>query len=250
MSRRQTRKVLMVAFALFLIALLAITVLLFCRIQRIEIHGNQYLTNEEIIDWLNEDKYASNSLYVWNKYRTGNAPLHSGMEAMEVKIKNPWTIELTVYEKKIVGFLQKDDQYAFFGRDGVVLRLDHEFREEIPLIEGLIVEEAKLYERLKVEREGIFKVILEISQMTEKNELKPSRMMIEDENVYLYIGMLCINVGTENLELRIMQIPPIMEKIGEQKGLLHLENYKNSGDNVPFEAEVWPAEIVAGVSNM
>ena len=233
----------------FFILLIAVTLLLLFHIQRIEVSGNEYLSNEEVIDWMQEDKYAINSLYIWNKYRSGKEPLHLNMEAVEVKLKKPWAIEIHVYEKKMVGFLQEDNKYIFFGRDGAVLKIDHEFREDIPLIEGLTVEDAKAGERLKVENEKIFQAILEVSQMAEKNQLVPNRIMIEDDNVYLYIGALCINVGTENLEHRIMQIPPIMEKIGDEKGLLHLENYQGLGDNIPYEAGVWPAEIAADLVN-
>ena len=250
MSKRKNNGLLIFAFVSFFIVLIVVTVLLFCNIRRIEISGNQYLTNEEVVDWLNEDKYASNSLYVWNKYNSDKASLHPNMEAVEVTIKNPWTIAIHVYEKKMVGFLQQDTQYVFFGRDGIVLKMDYEFREGVPLVEGLVVEEVKPHERLKVENEGIFKVILEVSQMAEKNGLTPSRIMVDRKNVYMYIGALCINVGDENLERRIMQIPPILEKIGEQKGLLHLENYKNSGDNIPFQPEIWPAEITLEVPDV
>ena len=250
MSREKNRKALILGFVLFLLALMIITILLFFHIQRIEVRGNEYLASEEVISWIREDKYASNSLYAWNKYSSGRGELHPNIEAVEVEIKNPWTIAVDVYEKKMVGFLQKDDQYVFFGRDGSVLKVDHEFREDVPLVEGLIIEEAKSHEQLKVENEGIFKVILEVSQIAAKNGLTPTRIMIEGENVYMYIGAVCVNVGTENLERRIMQIPPIMEKLGEERGLLHLENYRDSGDNIPFQREVWPTEIDAEAPTM
>jgi len=250
MSRQKNRKVLIFGFVTFLIVLIIITALLFFHIQRIEIKGNEYLASEEVISWIREDKFASNSLYAWNKFNSGRGELHPNIEAVEVKIKNPWTIAVEVYEKKMVGFLQKDNQYVFFGRDGSVLKVDHEFREDVPLIEGLVIEEVKSHERLKVENEGIFKVILEVSQIATKNGLTPTRIMIDGENVYMYIGAVCVNVGTENLERRIMQIPPIMEKLGEERGLLHLQNYRDSGDNIPFQREVWPIEIETEAPSM
>lgn len=250
MGRRKKNGLLIFGFVTFFLILIVVTILLFCNIRRIEISGNQYLTNEEIISWINEDKYASNSLYVWNKYNSNKVELHTNMEAIEVTLMNPWTIGVHVYEKKMVGFLQQDTQYAFFGRDGVVLKLDNEFREDVPLIEGLVTTEAKPHERLKVENEGVFKVILEVTQMAEKNGLTPSRIMIDGNDVYMYIGALCVNVGNENLERRIMQISPILEKLGDQKGLLHLENYRNSGDNIPFQPDIWPAEIALNASDM
>ena len=47
-------------------------------------------------------------------------------------------------------------------------------------------------------------------------------------------------LGNENIENRISQITPIMEKLGEQSGTLHLENYDSENTIISFDKDVLP----------
>ena len=53
-------------------------------------------------------------------------------------------------------------------------------------------------------------------------------------------GNKCIDVGHTNLEERIMQISPILEKLGDQGGTLHLEDFNIDNTTISFEKDVIP----------
>jgi len=224
-------------------AVLLVGVLLLFNIQEIEVSGNQYLTDQEVAEWVQKDKYATNALYLLMKFKFGDPELHPNIETAEVKLKNPWTVSVRVYEKKMVGFIFDGNNMVYFDREGNVLEISMEFRDGVPLIEGLTVSEAELYQLLPVVDEKTFDVILEATRMIEKYELSADRIVCIDSEVYLYFGSICVRVGVENLENRIIQISPILEKLEGKKGLLHLENYQDSNSVISFEENVWPDEI-------
>ena len=53
---------------------------------------------------------------------------------------------------------------------------------------------------------------------TEKCDLAPDKIVCSGSDLYLFFGNKCVNVGHTNLEERIMQISPILEKLGDQGG--------------------------------
>lgn len=231
-----------IAMVVLLIAILLITVLLFCHVRRINIVGNKFVTDEEIADWIQSDRYADNSLYVWQKYKSGRFIMHPKLEAVEVSLKNPWTLKVRVYEKKMVGFVSYEDNFVYFGRDGFVLAIDREYRDGIPPIEGLPVSGAKLNEKLPVEDKEIFESLLKATQTMAKQNLTANRIVCQDGEIFLYFGRVCAQIGKSNLESRILQIPPILEKLGDKKGTIHLEHYQDNKDMISFSSDVWPEE--------
>lgn len=56
---------------IFGIMIIALTVILLFHVQRVEVKGNTYCTDKEIIDTVQNDRFSSNSLYVLGKYLLG-----------------------------------------------------------------------------------------------------------------------------------------------------------------------------------
>ena len=53
-----------------------------------------------MVEWIQKDKYAFNSLYIWWKYnRRVTKP--AAVESVRVHVKNPWTVTMQVKEKRI-----------------------------------------------------------------------------------------------------------------------------------------------------
>ena len=49
-------------------ALLGYLILLLFEVKKIEVKGTVYTSEQEVLDWVQEDKYSSNSLYILWKY--------------------------------------------------------------------------------------------------------------------------------------------------------------------------------------
>lgn len=223
------------------IVILILAFILLFHIQKIEVTGTQYCTESEVISWLKKDKYASNSLYVWVKYNYTDVKQLPLVEASEISMKNPWTIQVRIYEKSIIGYLEVSGQYLYFDKDGTVILLtDQESVEGVPKIEGIPValSEVKAHEQLPVEDKEIFSVVLEVTKEVQNCKLTPDRILFENEDVTLEFGNITVLLGQNNMDEKIAQISPILEKLQEKfpdtAGTLHLEQYSSVNRTISF----------------
>ena len=242
--RIKKRTIYAIILVVMMICFFMIGFLLLFQIRKIEVEGNQYLTSQEIADWLQQDEFSANSVYLICKYYFTDYERLPGMDDAKVRLVNPWTINVKVTEKKIVGYIILNDDFVYFDEDGVVLAKTKEWWDDIPCIEGLAINEAELYKELPVgnDNKKVFKHLLDMSTTLKKYELKPDRIVCKESELYLYFGNKCAIIGDENLTDRIAQIPPILEKLGEQKGTLHLERYDENHTIISFEKDVLPEE--------
>ena len=226
-KKRHIRKrtIYAVILAVMLICLVMIVFLLLFQVRRIDVKGNEYLSSQEVADWLQEDDLAQNSLY-----------------EVKVGMKNPWTLEVTVTEKRIAGYITMGDDAVYFDKDGIVLAVTTEWWDNVPRIDGLSVDQVTLYKELPVSEENrqIFSSLLEMSQSLKQSDLSPDRIVCGGDGLYLFFGNVCVSLGDSNFSDRIAQIPPILEKLGDQTGTLHLENYGESSTTVSFRRDEIP----------
>ena len=89
--------------------------------------------------------------------------------------------------------------------------------------------------------QDIFERIVEVTRLSNKYELSSDRLTCSDGGVNLIFGVVTVQLGKGNYEMKIAQISPILEKLNEkfagQAGVLHLENYETSGTSVRFVPE-------------
>lgn len=243
-GRRRIRKrtIYAIILVIMLISLFMIGFLLLFQVKKIEVYGNRYLSNQEIADWMEEDELSTNSVYLMIKYHLMDYKLLPAMEDVKVSMKNPWTMKVTVTEKRIVGYIEFGDDCVYFDKDGIVLAQTTEWWDDVPCIEGLAVDKVSLYEELPVSKENkkVFENLLEMSQSLKKYELAPDRIVCNDDGLYLFFGKVCVVLGDDNFGDKIAQIPPILAKLGEQGGTLHLENYGETNTTVSFDKDVLP----------
>ena len=206
---------------IIMVCIAMITFLLLFQVRKIEVSGNQYLSRQEIADWVQDDNWSSNSLYV---------------------MKNPWTAKVTIKEKRVAGYIVSGDECIYFDKDGIVLAKTKELWDGIPCIEGLEVKKVQLYKALPVSKANkkAFGNLLDMTMTLKKCDLAPDKIVCSGSDLYLFFGNKCVNVGHTNLEERIMQISPILEKLGDQGGTLYLENFNTDNITITFEKDVIP----------
>lgn len=231
------RTIYAIILSVMFLCLVLIAFLLLFQIKNVEVVGNKYVSDQEVIGWVQSDELATNSLYVLCKFQFTEYNLPAAIENVKISLKSPWSIKVRVEEKKIVGYIILEDDFVYFDKDGIVLEKSREWWDEVACIEGLDVTSAQLYEELPVkdEEKKIFNSLLEMSEALKDKELTPDKIVCQDSELNLYFGSVCVNLGNENFAKRIAQIPPILEKLGNQKGTLHLENYGESSTTVSFE---------------
>ena len=218
-------------------AILALGILILFYRQAIEVSGNGYCTEQEIVNIIQEDKYSINTIYAVVKYAAGYGDKLPCLESMKVGMKNPWTLKVTVKEKQIVGYVKEGKKYFYFDKNGMVVYESNVLRKGLPSITGVEVRNIQLYETLECDNAQIFEEILESSKEVKKSNLNPDKIVCEKNQIYLYIGKVRINLGNSVSSEQVAQIKPIMEKLGEKEGTLHLENYSEDRTTITFDIE-------------
>lgn len=192
-KRKHKKKHFLFSFLMLIFgcAIFILAFILLFHIRKIEVSGNQYCTADEVVGWLQEDKYATNSLYVWIKHHYTDVEQLTLVEESEVTLRNPWTIRVRVYEKEIIGYLEAGNQNIYFDKDGVVVMLsDQDMLEGILKIEGINVELSKVeaHKILPVQDKEVFLAVLEVTQELQKSELVPDQILFVEKDVTLTFG--------------------------------------------------------------
>lgn len=222
------------------IAIVVMSILLLFHVQVIEITGNNYVSSSEISASIQSDKLAGNSLYVMGKGMLGKISFPKAIESAKVRLKAPWIIKVNVTEKKIVGYTIVDEEYVYFDEEGTVLNKSQTLIENIPYIEGVSTGKVVLYKKLPVKEERIFRNILEATQTFKTYKVEPKRIVSDGANLIVYIGDVCVKLGSGDMELKITQIPPILGKLKGKTGTLDLQHYNENSEMISFKEGEMP----------
>lgn len=225
------------AVTVLLLTIINITLaaLLMTQVQAIEVKGTKYSQKDDIVAWIEEDPLTINSIYTLCKFRMGHYTLPVYLDNVDVSLSAPWKVKVRVQEKQMIGCVLVEDSYVYFDAEGLVLKSTSDYDAEIPLIEGLKVKEAVLYEYLDVENEKVFSYMVKVTEETEAASLNPDRLVWEDGSMNLYFEQVCVKLGTSNFEEKILHIPPILTELEGENGTLNLEHYTKDTKSISFE---------------
>lgn len=240
-KRHKKRRIWPVAAGAFAgLVILAVGAVFLFRTRSCEVEGNSYYSENMITSWIQNDRFSVNTLYVLAKYNLTDADLPLGVESLEISLKDPWTIHVTVQEKELAGYVNYNDAYLYFDREGTALLTRQDLIDGVPYIDGLTVDAAsvELGTALPVEDDGVFENIVEVSRNLKKYSLNPDRIACSGNEIQLYFGVVEVLLGSGGYEEKLEQAEPILTKLSElypdTAGTLHLENYDRESGNIRF----------------
>ena len=112
------------------------------------------------------------------------------IEKVDAELIDRNSIKLTVYEKRIIGCVQVMGQFFYFDRDGLVVESSLRQVEGVPLITGLEFDSIILHKNLKVQKESLYNVILNLTRLVELYEIEVSKIVfLHDNSVVLQCGV-------------------------------------------------------------
>lgn len=224
-----------------LLALAALVVWKVFTVENVEVEGNELYSSGQIEQLVLNDEYSWNSLYVLLKYRfvdMGEVPF---VDTMEVKLKNPHTVQISVYEKGILGCLYIDSigQYAYFDKDGFVVETSTEEIPDVPKVTGVTCEEVVLYEQLPLERGEVLKDLLNLTQILKKYDLLPQEIHYDDKLMpTLDYGGTRVVVGSEDyLTQKVVRLSAILPQLSGLSGTLYLDTWTPDTTDIVFERD-------------
>lgn len=244
------------AIALIVIMAMAVLVLLvflLFHVRKIEVTGNQYVSEDEVVQWVQQDTMATNSLYILFQQKFNRQQALPLVEETVVSLKNPWTVQVKVYEKSIIGYLENNGQRIYFDEDGgVILISEEESMEGVTRVDGLNVDLTNIKEHatMSISNPEALVLVTEAISSLKRSELSPDSINISGSDVSMVFGVVTVYLGDEDLGTRIAQLPPVLSALNERypgvSGIVHLENYNTSVKRIGFiptpEQEPAPAE--------
>jgi cell division protein FtsQ len=165
-------------------------------LQNVTIEGVTRYTPEEIQGKIIQKKYDSNTLllYLRLKYFTDiNIPF---IEDIDIEFVDNHSVNIIVYEKKVTGCVKFLGEYLYFDKDGIVVESSAERLSDIPQIKGLKFDKIILHEKLEVQKDELFDVILNLTQLIDKYELdidsisfnSKYEVTVECDNIRVLLG--------------------------------------------------------------
>lgn len=224
-----------------LLALAALVVWKVFTVENVEVEGNELYSSGQIEQLVLNDEYSWNSLYVLLKYRfvdMGEVPF---VDTMEVKLKNPHTVQISVYEKGILGclYIESIGQYAYFDKDGFVVETSTEEIPDVPKVTGVTCEEVVLYEQLPLDRGEVLKDLLNLTQILKKYDLLPQEIHYDDKLMpTLDYGGTRVVVGSEDyLSQKVVRLSAILPQLSGLSGTLYLDTWTPDTTDIVFERD-------------
>ena len=229
-----------VVILLLTITNITLAAFLLTYVQETEVSGTKYSQKSEILEWFEEDKLTINSVYSFWKIRSGSYEMPVYLDDIDFAFHTPWKIELKVTEKQIMAGMYLQGSYVYFDKDGLVMNISSEAMESVELIEGIQVqseEEIQLFQTLKIQDQDVFQIIMKFIEAMKKQDLSPDKIVWEEESMNLQFGEICVQLGKNNFDEKLTQLPAILtkEELQGQAGILHMEKYGETSGKISFE---------------
>ena len=234
-EREKLKKLLLMG--ILVIVLLVAVILASARFQRYKVIGNTHYTEDQVLQMVFSDSWDTNSFYQLVREHTKSHKTLPFVEKYELHWLSPLSIEVIVYEKNVVGYVDYMSSHMYFDKDGIVVESSTEKTEGIPLVTGLSFDHVVLYESLPVENSDIFKAILSITQLVNKYNLSVDRIYFgTDDTLTLYFGDVRVALGeATDLDEKLMKLQYILPELEGKSGVLRMESYTEETKNISFE---------------
>lgn len=236
---RKKKLLLVVLLLLFLAAILILIGITGFQLKEVQVSGNELYTDQQIKDSVLSDEYSWNTLYVVLKYRLFQTEEIPFIDEMEIKLLSPNALQIKVYEKAIVGYIEANNQNVYFDKDGFVVEISKRQIARVPKVDGIECRKVVVYEKLNLGDEQALSILLTFSQQLAKYELVPKTIAFhEDRSLTADFGKVRAELGDdEYLVEKVMRLDAIMPKLSGKKGKLHLENWTPLTTDIIFEPD-------------
>ncbi len=151
------------------------------QLENVTVVGSVRYTEDEIKDYLIKSKSDQLTFMLYFKDKFKDPVSIPFVESYSISMKDRHTIQVTVYEKILIGCVKLLDSYMYFDRDGLVVESSKERIEGIPLITGLKFDKILLHEKLEIQKNNLYDMILNLTKTIQKFEINVDKVMINSD---------------------------------------------------------------------
>ncbi len=224
-----------------LVAILIFLIFFFTgfKIEEIEVTGNKHYSAEQIKNFVLENGYINNTVLLMLKNKIHPVKEIPFVAKIEVEYMNVHKISITVYEKAMAGCVEYMNEYVYFDQDGYVLEISPDKLEDSPCIEGMSFASMELHEKLPIDDENRFRIILKLTQLIQKYEIPiESVRFTSDNEIVLAHEKIRIELGDgSNLEEQMVDLKQILAGISGKKGVLDMKDFDTASGTASFKLD-------------
>lgn len=205
--------------------------------KNIIIEGNEKYTKEEMISFIFRSDWDRNPFVLYYKTKFCKQKVIPFVDEYDVKITSLNSVKITIYEKKIIGYVNYMGSNMYFDKDGTIVESSTEVIEGIPKITGLNFDSIILYETLPVGSDKVFRLILDTTQILQKYRIAVDKIYISDnKEVTLYIDQIKVELGTgEDMNDKIRSLNDMLPNLQGLSGTLDIKKYNTNNDGYTFK---------------
>ncbi len=221
----------------FLVIILLLILLLAClRIRNIRIIGSTHYSEEQLAGMVFSEPWDTNSCWQFIKEKTGEHKVIPFVEKYDLRFEDPFSVEVIVYEKNIVGYVDYMSSHMYFDKDGIVVESSNEQLPDIPMIRGLKFGSISLYRELPVEDKRVFNDILNLTGSLSSFGIGCENIEYDYLlNATLSVDNLKVLLGQDtDMEMKVALLHDILPKLEGRKGTLDLSVFSRNAERESY----------------
>ncbi len=222
---------------LMIMFVLLILVIGSLRIGEINVIGNETYTDEEAIALIFDESYKYNPIVTFVLNRFFEHKELPFIEDYDIRLNGPFSCDLIIYEKSIVGYISYMNSYMYFDNDGVIVENSMEELRSVPEITGLSFGHIVLNKALPVEDDEVFSEIMNITQQLGSYGIESKEIHFDsdgDVSIFILDGDVEVLLGANSgIDAKLMALRDMLPEIEARglKGTLDLEDYIEESNN-------------------
>ncbi len=201
----------------FVIVVLAALLIIF-RVTSVTVEGNTLFSQEVVESEVCNTFLDRNVIGSFLKNHLGFRVDLPYVREYEITYPGIHEIHIKLYEKKIIAGISYMNQFIYFDKDGVVLKSTNEELPDIPLFETKTMATFTLYEKVKMEDDGLLKQIMNLAGLFQHYGVTWDKVVFDNKNAaFLYAGEIKVNLGKkDNYDEEISAIASVLEEVKQQ----------------------------------
>ncbi len=219
------------------VVIIAAVLILFAgvfRTEKITVEGVSYYTEAEFLEKISSETARKNTLlFRYEQFRHGETRVPY-IEHYDIHTEGKNVIRIQVYEKILVGCVKVMGQYLYFDKDGYVTESSEERLPNVPLVKGLEFDRIVLYEKLKIQKDELYDVILNITKLVREYEIPAQCIIFNGKGeVELEVGDNSVSMGKRAAyDLQIQKLADILPSVSGRKLYINLSGYEGGSEDI------------------
>ncbi len=210
----------------------------FITVNEVNVQGLKRQNKETVEKILFEDNTERSFLRLLYEKVTGKNKHIPFVEEYDIEIVSLNSINVTVYEKSITGYVVCMEKNWYFDKDGIVVECTGDFLEGIPRISGLAFDYVVVDDKLPLEDEDIFGKLLDLTQMISKYKMNVTQINMYKGEITIYIGNVRVKLGDgRDMNDKMIDLNDMMPTMEDIPGVLDMTEYDASRKGYIFKKD-------------